>query len=88
MERRLEQKFARHAREGVTYPNAGARSSLTPEIARFRAKMDRHLAPAPAVAETAAPASQEPAPALAPAATEASPEVKADAKKQEKGSGK
>ena len=42
MDARVAAKMARHAREGVTYPNPGALRSLPPEVARFQAKLERH----------------------------------------------
>ncbi len=51
MDPRVAQKLARHAREGVSRPGAPSR---TPELARFEAKMAKHLA------AQAAPAAEAP----------------------------
>lgn len=44
MDARLAAKKARHAREGITYPNRGALLSLPPELMRLREKQARHAA--------------------------------------------
>jgi hypothetical protein len=44
MDPRVAAKLARHAREGVTYPNRGSGASLSPEVARFQEKLARHQA--------------------------------------------
>jgi hypothetical protein len=62
MDERLARKFYRHAREGVTYPNAGG-PALTTEQQRFELKMARHKAAA--MAEQALEEATKPEPVKA-----------------------